>query len=77
MASEKIDFAEVLAVLEAKRAALDTLIGSYKAALVHRGARPGWPLWHAALWHASPVQFASADFKVAHYPDFDRSRFHR
>ena len=33
MASEKLDFAEFLAVLEAKRAALDALIGSYKAAL--------------------------------------------
>ena len=33
MASEKFDFAEFLAVLEAKRAALDALIGSYKAAL--------------------------------------------
>lgn len=33
MASEKFDFAEVLAVLEAKRAALDTLIGSFRAAM--------------------------------------------
>ncbi len=33
MASEKFDFAEFLAVLEAKRAALDALIGSYRAAL--------------------------------------------
>jgi hypothetical protein len=33
MASEKFDFTEFLAVLEAKRAALDALIGSYRAAL--------------------------------------------
>ena len=33
MASEKLDFAEVLGVLETKRAALDTLIESFKAAL--------------------------------------------
>jgi hypothetical protein len=33
MASEKFDFAEFLAVLEAKRAALDALIGSYRAAM--------------------------------------------
>jgi hypothetical protein len=33
MASDKLDFAEVLAVLEAKRAALDALIGSFKAAI--------------------------------------------
>ena len=33
MAAEKFDFGEFLAVLEAKRAALDALIGSYRAAL--------------------------------------------
>ena len=33
MASEKFDFGEFLAVLEAKRAALDALIGSYRHAL--------------------------------------------
>ncbi len=33
MASEKFDFGEFLAVLEAKRAALDALIGTYRAAL--------------------------------------------
>jgi hypothetical protein len=33
MSPEKIDFAALLAVLEAKRSALDTLIASYKAAL--------------------------------------------
>ena len=33
VASEKLDFAAVLAVLEAKRAALDTLIGSFRAAM--------------------------------------------
>jgi hypothetical protein len=33
MASDKLDFAAVLAVLEAKRAALDTLIGSFRAAM--------------------------------------------
>lgn len=33
MAADRIDFAEVLASLEAKRAALDALIGSYRAAI--------------------------------------------
>jgi hypothetical protein len=33
MASEKFDFGEVLAALEAKRAALDTLIASFRAAI--------------------------------------------
>jgi Fe2+ or Zn2+ uptake regulation protein len=33
MAADKFDFGEFLAVLEAKRAALDALIGSYRAAL--------------------------------------------
>lgn len=33
MAADKFDFAEVLAVLEAKRAALDALIGSFRAAM--------------------------------------------
>lgn len=33
MAAEKFDFGEFLAVLEAKRAALDSLIASYRAAL--------------------------------------------
>ena len=33
MASEKFDFADFLAVLEAKRAALDALIGSYRHAM--------------------------------------------
>ena len=33
MATEKLDFTEVLTVLEAKRSALDTLIGNFKAAM--------------------------------------------